>query len=137
MAIQLELRGVRRRFDARDGQVVDALDTTDLTVRPGEFVCIVGPSGCGKTTLLNMVAGLDHPDRGSVTVDGRPVDGPSPERVLVFQDGGLFPWLNVRENVEFGLKVAGRPAAERRAAADLLLDKVHLKAFADARVHQL
>ena len=102
----LELSGVERRFDLA-GRRVAALGPIDLSVATGEFITIVGPSGCGKSTLLNLVAGLDRPDAGTITVDGRPVIGTSPDRLMVFQDGGLFPWLDVRENVEFGLRVAG------------------------------
>ena len=84
MAIELEIRGARRRFDSRDGQVVEALDRTDLTIKPGQFVCIVGPSGCGKTTLLNLLAGLDAPTEGEVFAGGKPVRGTDPTRVLIF-----------------------------------------------------
>jgi len=132
----LELSGVERRFDLA-GRRVAALGPIDLSVATGEFITIVGPSGCGKSTLLNLVAGLDRPDAGTITVDGRPVTGTSPDRLMVFQDGGLFPWLDVRENVEFGLRVAGVEKGERRERADRLLEQVHLSSFASARIHQL
>ena len=137
MAIQLELRGVRRRFDMRDGKVVSALERTDLVIRPGEFVCIVGPSGCGKTTLLNLLAGLDSPSEGEVLAGAKPVRGPDPTRVLCFQEAALFPWLSVQANVEFGLRMRGMRSRERAATAARLLDRVHLDQFARAYVHEL
>jgi NitT/TauT family transport system ATP-binding protein len=137
MAIQLELRGVRRRFDASDGRVVEALDRTDLTVGAGEFVCIVGPSGCGKSTLLNLLAGLDMPSEGEVLADGNRVRGTDPTRVLIFQDAALFPWLSVQANVEFGLRMRGTPEKDRAATATRLLEMVHLGQFARAYVHEL
>jgi NitT/TauT family transport system ATP-binding protein len=135
--MELELRGVERRFEARNGHVVHALGRTDLTVRPGEFVCIVGPSGCGKTTLLNLLAGLDAPSEGAVFADGAAVRGTDPSRVLIFQDAALFPWLSVQANVEFGLRMRDMPARERAATASRLLDLVHLDQFSRAYVHEL
>jgi NitT/TauT family transport system ATP-binding protein len=137
MAVELELRGVRRRFEVRDGQVVEALDRVDLTVPASEFVCIVGPSGCGKSTLLNLLAGLDAPTEGEVLADGKPVRGTDPSRVLIFQDAALFPWLSVQANIEFGLRMNGTSSAERAATAARLLDLVHLGQFARAYVHEL
>jgi NitT/TauT family transport system ATP-binding protein len=106
-------------------------------VREGEFVCCVGPSGCGKTTLLNLVAGLEPPDRGEVLFDGRPVAGPGADRIVIFQELGLFPWMTVAGNVEFGLKLRGLPRAERRERAMAQLRLVHLTGFEQARVHEL
>jgi NitT/TauT family transport system ATP-binding protein len=137
MAMSLELRGVRRRFDLRDGHVLEALDRTDLAVRAGEFVCIVGPSGCGKSTLLNLLAGLDTPSEGEVLAGGEPVRGTDPSRVLIFQDAALFPWLTAQANVEFGLRMRGMPAKERAEEAARLLDLVHLGQFKRAYVHEL
>jgi NitT/TauT family transport system ATP-binding protein len=137
MAIELELRGVRRHFDTRDGQIVEALGRTDLTIRAGQFVCIVGPSGCGKTTLLNLLAGLDSPTEGDVFADGKAVRGTDPARVLIFQDAALFPWLSVQANVEFGLRMRGMPAKDRADAAARLLELVHLGQFSRAYVHEL
>jgi NitT/TauT family transport system ATP-binding protein len=132
----VELKGVERRFTLGH-QMLAALGPIDLVMQRAEFVCLVGPSGCGKSTLLNLVAGLDRPDAGEVRVEGKIVRETSPDRIMVFQDGGLFPWLDVRQNVEFGLRVAGLPEAERRDRVDQLLAQVHLSAFAGARVHQL
>jgi NitT/TauT family transport system ATP-binding protein len=137
MAMSLELRGVSRRYDVRDGDVLNALDTTDLSIGAGEFICIVGPSGCGKSTLLNLIAGLDTPSEGSVLVGGQPVRGTDPSRVLIFQDAALFPWLTAQANVEFGLRMKGVPARERAAESSRLLDLVHLKGFEHAYVHEL
>ncbi len=99
----------------------------------GEFLCLVGPSGCGKSTLLDLIAGLQSPDRGSVEVDS----GAAGRPVLIFQEPALFPWLSIVGNVEFGLKLRGVPAAERRAVAMQQLAVVRLQQFAQARPHQL
>ena len=135
--MQLELRNVRRTFDARNGDSIVALDTINLLVRKGEFVCVIGPSGCGKSTLLNLLAGLDSPSAGEVLAGGEPVRGPDPSRVLIFQDAPLFPWLSVQGNVEFGLRMRGMRRAERHAIAGRLLEMVHLTQFAHAYVHEL
>ncbi|WP_349644647.1 MULTISPECIES: ABC transporter ATP-binding protein [unclassified Bradyrhizobium] len=103
-----------------------ALDRVSLRVARGEFVCVLGPSGCGKTTLLNILAGFVAPSHGTVRIDGRAIDGPSAERGVVFQDYSLFPWLTAEANVAFGLRMAGRPARERRETAHRLLDLVGL-----------
>src|SRR5438445_10269642 len=103
MSTELQIRDVSKSFQTRSGGV-GALKDISLEVADGEFLCLVGPSGCGKSTLLNLVAGLAPVDRGRIILDGKAIDGPGPERVVVFQDGGLFPWLTVCENVEFGLK---------------------------------
>ena len=132
----LSLHGVHRPFltERHDTQ---ALAGVDLQVQAGEFVCIVGPSGCGKSTLLNLIAGLDRPTRGELRFDGAPLVGPSAERVVVFQEPALYPWLNARANVEFGLVLKGMPTAERRVVVDRCLDLVHLRRFERAYVHEL
>jgi NitT/TauT family transport system ATP-binding protein len=114
-----------------------ALDHIDLKVEPGEFLCIVGPSGCGKSTLLHIITGLQRATSGSVLVDDKPVDGPSTNRILIFQELGLFPWLTVAGNVEFGLKMAGIPRRERKDKAAHYLRMVHLSQFRDSYIHQL
>lgn len=131
------IEGVRQRFTSQGGQVVDALGPVDLEIAPGEFVAIVGPSGCGKTTLLRLVAGFMHPTEGAVSVGGLPVDGPSPQRGVVFQQPNLYPWLSVRENVAFGPRVRGIRRDERRAIADRYLAMVGLAEFADATPYEL
>lgn len=132
----LSLNGVRKRFVTTRNNTT-AVDRVSMDVQEGEFVCIVGPSGCGKSTLLSMVAGLDRPDEGELMFDGRPITGPGPERVVVFQEAALFPWLNVRANVEFGLKMKGVPKKERHARAARYLELVNLSRFENAYVHEL
>ena len=124
-------------FDAR-GARVEALGPVTVGADDGEFVVLVGPSGCGKTTLLNLVAGFEFPTSGRVLVDGQPVGGPGPDRVMIFQEPALFPWLTVRDNVCFGLRQHRHLGArERRAIAESHLARVHLEGFADAYVHEL
>ncbi|KAB2810438.1 ABC transporter ATP-binding protein [Pimelobacter simplex] len=127
-AAAIEVRGVAKRYGTRDAVV--ALDGVDLTVRQGEFVCLVGPSGCGKSTLLRMMAGLHRPSEGEVLVhhDGT---GRTPT-AMVFQDYGIFPWKSVRANVRFGLDVAGVPRAEATRTVDSWLSRLGLADFADA-----
>ena len=132
----LSLRDVRKRFITKRHNTT-AIDRVSMGVCEGEFVCIVGPSGCGKSTLLNIVAGLDRPDEGEAAFDGRPIRRPSPERVVVFQEPPLYPWLNVRANVEFGLKLIGVHGKERRERAQRFLDLVNLHRFGKAYVHEL
>src|SRR5271166_3025446 len=103
----IALSGVFRSYANSRGSFTPALQNIDLEIKQGEFVCIVGPSGCGKSTLLHLIAGLDRPTSGEITVDGAPVQGPGTDRILLFQELGLFPWLTVRKNVEFGMKMAG------------------------------
>lgn len=109
-----------------------ALQDLNLSIEDGEFVTVVGPSGCGKSTALNIVAGLLDVSSGECLVDGEPVSRPGPDRGMIFQQYALFPWLSVRENVEFGLKLKGMKKAERRAISDHYLDLVGLSDFADA-----
>jgi sulfonate transport system ATP-binding protein len=126
----LQIRRVSKRFDD-----LDALAAIDLAVDRGEIVGLVGTSGCGKSTLLRIVAGLEMPSAGSVTLDGVAVEGPRPEVGLVFQEPRLMPWLSVRENVEFAL--AQRQRAQRRPLAEAALARVGLAAVADALPQQL
>lgn len=120
-----------------NGETVEVLHDINLSIEEGEFGVLVGPSGCGKSTILYLIAGLEKATSGRVTVDGAPVTGPGPDRVVVFQESGLFPWLTVEQNVEFGLKIAGRPVGERRAKVAEFLKRVHLSRFATAYPHQL
>jgi NitT/TauT family transport system ATP-binding protein len=131
------LSGVFRSYKNSRGSFTPALQNIDLEIEQGEFVCIVGPSGCGKSTLLHLVAGLDRPTTGEITVDGNPVKGPGTDRILLFQELGLFPWLTVRQNVEFGLKMEGVSKDERRDRARQFLRMVHLSHFEDHYIHQL
>ena len=114
-----------------------ALEQINLEVKAGEFVCVVGPSGCGKSTLLHLIAGLQPHTSGTVLVDGRPVTGPGTDRILIFQDLGLFPWLTVGGNVEFGMKMKNVPKAEREERVQHYLRLVQLTKFRDSYIHQL
>lgn len=128
----LEIRGVGRIFPGiRGGAPVTALQPTDLTLEENDFVTILGPSGCGKSTLLRMVAGLDTPTSGTITLDGKPIRGPGPERGMVFQSYTLFPWLTVRQNIAFGLQQKGMSAAEQRDIVEAYIDRVGLRGFQD------
>lgn len=133
---RVELTGLGKTYDTASGQTV-ALQPTDLTIEPGEFVSIVGPSGCGKTTLLRLIAGFEEPSEGVVEVGGARVTAPSADRGVVFQAPTLYPWLTVRGNVEFGPKVSGVGKAERREQAQKLLDLVGLGDFGDKRPYEL
>ena len=133
----ISLNGVFRSYGNSRGSFTPALQNIDLEIEQGEFVCIVGPSGCGKSTLLHLIAGLDRPTTGEIVVDGKPVQGPGTDRILLFQELGLFPWLTVRQNAEFGLKMAGVSRDERRDRARQFLRMVHLSHFEDHYIHQL
>lgn len=133
--MRLVVDQVQKEFTGQHGRVL-ALDPISLQIKPGEFVCLVGPSGCGKTTLLNMIAGLELPTAGTILMDGKPVTGPGSDRVVIFQEAALFPWLNVTQNVEFGL-VGRTEAKKRREIARTLLHTVHLSRFEKACIHQL
>jgi NitT/TauT family transport system ATP-binding protein len=131
---KLVLDGVSKDFT---GSNVPALGLVNLTCEPGEFVVVVGPSGCGKSTLLNLAAGMILPDTGRVTVDGRTVKGPHPERTMVFQEHGLFPWLSAAQNIAFGLKMANVPQSERDDRVAAALKMVHLDRSGKKLVHEL
>ncbi|MDO5657446.1 MAG: ABC transporter ATP-binding protein [Paracoccus sp. (in: a-proteobacteria)] len=124
---EISFRDVTMRF----GDLL-ALDRLNLEIADGEFVTVVGPSGCGKSTAMNIAAGLLQPTSGDIRVGGRPVAGPGPERGVIFQQYALFPWLTVRQNVEFGLRIAGKSRTERRKVSDHYLSLVGLQDFADA-----
>lgn len=115
----------------------ETLKDISLTVNKGEFICIVGPSGCGKSTLLHLVAGLDVPTSGTITLDGERVKSPGADRVVMFQEAALYPWLSVIENVMFGLKAAGLPKDRRREIAEGYLKLVRLWQYRDYPVHQI
>lgn len=118
-------------------QAFEALHDVSIAIQPGEFVCILGPSGCGKSTLLGALAGHLKNSHGTIHVDGQPVDGPHPDRGLVFQHHTLFPWKSVLDNVAFGLKMQGLSRTERRNRARDLLKLVDLSSFADHYPSQL
>ena len=136
MSALLEIRGLRKDFAGAAGPVT-ALEDIDLDVAEGELAVIVGPSGCGKSTLLNIVAGLEHCTGGQARIDGHPIAGPGADRGMVFQSYTLFPWLSVRENVEFGLRIKGEPRRERAEAARHYLGLVGLADFENALPREL
>jgi len=137
LSANISLRGVEQSFATRQGERLQALSNINLNIAPGEFVCIVGPSGCGKTSLLSLIAGLSFPERGEVQLNSKPVTGPGTDRLLIFQEHGLFPWLTVGGNVDFGMKMAGLPNAERRERVARYLKLVNLEQFAGSYVHEL
>ena len=114
-----------------------ALSDINLEIAEGEFICIVGPSGCGKSTLLNLIAGLETPTAGSIILDDKEVKGPGADRVVMFQEPALYPWLNVIDNVKFGMKLAGIPKQEQEKRAEKYLRMVHLWDFREYAVHEL
>src|SRR5476649_2569330 len=131
------MEGVSKWFRTRRA-AVHALDNVSLTVREGEFVCLVGPSGCGKSTLLSIIAGLEIPDKGRVSSDGKAVTGPGRDRMVMFQESALFPWLDVMDNILFGLKL--KPNLSRkecREVAMFYLKLVGLEKFIHANIHEL
>ena len=114
-----------------------AVDDFTLDVKKGELISIVGPSGCGKTTILRSIAGLLQPTSGTITIGGKECTAPGSDRGMVFQDFALFPWRSVRQNVEFGMEIAGVPKEERRERSERYLKALGLEKFADARIHEL
>ena len=135
---KLAVEQVSKRFPTGRGGVVHALDEVSLQVNVGGFVCLVGPSGCGKSTLLNIIAGLEKPDSGRVLADGKPISEPGRDRMMMFQESALFPWLDVMGNVLFGLKLKpGLAAKERREVAEFYLKLVGLERFMHANIHEL
>jgi NitT/TauT family transport system ATP-binding protein len=134
---KVALDAISLSYKTTSGERLLALDNISLEVKPGEFLCIVGPSGCGKSTLLHLIAGLNPQTSGKVLVDGTPVNGPGTDRILIFQELGLFPWLTVGGNVEFGMKMKNVPKAEREEKVQYYLRLVHLSKFRESYIHQL
>lgn len=130
----LQLKNVTKTFQD-SGQ--DAVRNVDLEIRDGEFVCVVGKSGCGKSTLLNLIAGLEKPTSGQILLDDAPITGPGADRTVMFQDHALFPWLNVIQNVKFGMEIAGVPKQEQEERAMKYLRLMQLEDYRDYAVHQL
>jgi len=128
---------VRNHNGHNGSRHVQALNPVDLDIEDGEFVCIIGPSGCGKSTLMNILAGLETPTTGQVLLDGEVVRGAGPDRVVVFQEHGLMPWMTVRSNVEYGLKLQGLDKATRRERSEKYLQMVHLSKYAESMPHEL
>ncbi|MBV9912775.1 MAG: ATP-binding cassette domain-containing protein, partial [Sinobacteraceae bacterium] len=134
MPIKIEIRDLKKSFLSDQGRL-PVIDNVSLSVHDGEFVALVGPSGCGKSTLLNLLAGFMRPEAGSVTIDGRPLSGPSSRGILISQQGSVFPWLTVRENLAFGLQ--GRARSERTQIADDYAAIVGLQGFEYSYPHEL
>ncbi|MBI5770699.1 MAG: ABC transporter ATP-binding protein [Verrucomicrobia bacterium] len=136
---KLSIQAVSKRFASRKrDKPVQALDNVSLEVAEGEFVCLLGPSGCGKSTLLNIIAGLENADTGGVKCDGADVTAPGRDRMMMFQESALFPWLDVLDNVLFSLRLKpGLNASERRDVAVFYLKLVGLEKFHHAYVHEL
>jgi NitT/TauT family transport system ATP-binding protein len=134
---KLALRNVSLSYATNSHNRLVALKNINLQVQPGEFLCIVGPSGCGKSTLLHLIAGLHQQTSGDVLVDNTPVQGPGTDRILIFQELGLFPWLTVAQNVEFGMRMKNIAKPQREARVRDYLRLVHLHQFKDSYIHQL
>ncbi|MNF47742.1 Bicarbonate transport ATP-binding protein CmpD [compost metagenome] len=136
--VEIEFRGVTKRFPVKGkAEPTVAVQGLNFTIRSGEIVSIIGPSGCGKSTLLNMGSGLYTPTEGEVYVGGERVTGPVRKVAFMLQKDLLMPWRSIRRNIELGLEIEGRPAAERRAIAEDMLSKCHLTGFGDHYPFQL
>lgn len=127
---QIIVNNVQKVFKT-PGKDVIALKDINLEIKAGEFVCLLGPSGCGKSTLLNAVAGFALPSSGEITVDGRKITGPGPDRGMVFQEYALFPWMTIAQNIAFGLEVQKKSKAEIDLTVNQLLELLHLTDFRD------
>ncbi|KOF57685.1 MULTISPECIES: ABC transporter ATP-binding protein [Clostridium] len=134
--MSIEIKGISKDFISKE-KTTHTLESIDLSINDGEFVCILGPSGCGKSTLLNVIAGLEAPSSGKVYLDDDEITKPGPDRAFMFQDSALFPWLKVIDNVEFGMKVKNVPKEERREKALKYLKMVHLTKFQNSYIHEL
>ncbi|WP_148687970.1 ABC transporter ATP-binding protein [Candidatus Nitrosocosmicus hydrocola] len=138
---KLELKNITKSFSvnssAGEKKRVLAVDNVNLSIEEGQFVCFVGPSGCGKSTLLNIIAGLDKPTEGELILNGRPVSATGPDRIMVFQENALFPWLSVIDNVEFGLKMVGVEKEKRNKIAMHYLEMMDLSKFSKSYTYQL
>ena len=133
----LKIDDISMRFDLPNGDAVQALKNVSLDIKEGELMSVLGPSGCGKTTLLNIVAGFLAPTEGTVALGGEVVRGPGPERGMVFQQGALFEWMSVRENVAFGPAMKHMPKKETAEIVDHLLDVVGLQEFKEKAIYEL
>jgi len=134
MPTKIEVRGLKKSF-ASDKGPLPVVEEVSFSVDDGEFVAVVGPSGCGKSTLMNMMAGFVQPDAGSVIIDGVPRSKPNSKGILISQQGSVFPWLTVRENLMFGLN--GHTSGNRMELADHYADIVGLKGFEESYPHEL
>lgn len=130
-ASQITIENVSKKFGPGGDGAVVALKHIDLSIRAGEFVCLLGPSGCGKSTLLNAIAGFSLPSEGMIAVEGKPIRAPGPERGMVFQEYALFPWMTVARNISFGLEIKGMDRGEIDRRTSALMEKFHLNEFRD------
>ncbi len=135
--IALEIKNLYKQFETPTGAKVTALKDINFTVHKREFVCVIGPSGCGKSTLIRILAGLETPTSGEIILDGKPVQGPGPDRGMVFQGYTLFPWLTVKRNVMFGLEQSGHSKVLAEEDARQWIDLVGLGKFEDSYPHEL
>ncbi|HQS07431.1 MAG TPA: ABC transporter ATP-binding protein [Xanthobacteraceae bacterium] len=134
----ISIRNITKSFSAPDeAEAVIALDDVSCEINAGEFFCIIGPSGCGKSTLLHTIAGFSKPTLGAALRNGTPISGPGPDRTVIFQEYGLFPWMTVHQNVEFGLRAKGVGKAERKEIVDGFIDLVSLTRFAGRYPHEI
>ncbi|MBA9083983.1 NitT/TauT family transport system ATP-binding protein [Fontibacillus solani] len=133
---QIEIKGLHKTYETKNKSFT-ALENIDLNIKENEFLTIIGPSGCGKSTLLRIVAGLDEATGGELTLDSEPIVGPGAERGMVFQGYTLFPWLTVRENIEYGPKLKGIPTLERRGISNRFLKIIRLESFAKSYPKEL
>jgi NitT/TauT family transport system ATP-binding protein len=134
--MKLDLIKLGKTFPTKEG-TLSVFEDINLQISSGQFICLLGPSGCGKSTLINVIAGLEKATSGDALLNGEPILGPGPDKIMMFQEPALFPWLKVVDNVEFGLRMAGVAKDKRRKTALEMLDKVHLTKFKDAYLHQL
>ena len=135
--MEITFNSIQKIFKTEKGKEIEVLKKVNEKIYNEEFVVVIGPSGCGKSTFLRIIAGLEKPDEGQIMFDGHPVTETSPERIMVFQEGALFPWLKVQDNVEFGLKMAGIPKEERAKISNRYLDMMQLTKFANSYTYQL
>ncbi|MCP1145947.1 ABC transporter ATP-binding protein [Lysinibacillus endophyticus] len=136
-ADHITLKNVHKKFESKEHNSTIALDDVTLTIKKGEFVSLLGPSGCGKSTLLNIIAGLEKETSGTLLVNNKEIKGPGNDRIVVFQESGLFPWMTVLENVMYGLLIKKVPKEEAKKQAMSWLQKVHLGKFAHSMPHEL
>ena len=136
MVGEIQIQNVKKKFQNPDGSEVVALNDVNFTVKPGSFISLIGPSGCGKTTLLRAIAGLNLPDEGAIYLDGKQITGAGADRGYAFQQANLFPWLNIRNNVAFGLRARGEYKTHKDDV-DQFLEMVGLQEFAKSYPHQI